>query len=251
MISPRIGNPADMIRRDADRFAVMARARETAAERPLIIDPFAALFTAAADGGADLAPGCRRAVTDFVAARTKWFDEFFLTAGSAGVTQVVLLAPGSDTRAWRLPWLSDTVIYEVDDPDDLHDKGSVLATAGAQPAAKYVPVPADLSGDWPRELTAAGFDHGEPTAWAAEGLLPTLSPDAAQHLFDRIALYSARGSRVAVDAVRSFDAAGWLCDRCWETTGIDAAELLHRYHRDPVVDDVALAETVFVSARLL
>jgi hypothetical protein len=46
---------------------------------------------------------------DVAKVRTKFYDEFFLDATSAGVTQVVILASGLDSRAYRLPWPTGTV----------------------------------------------------------------------------------------------------------------------------------------------
>ena len=49
-------------------------------------------------------------------------------------------------------------------------------------------------------MREAGFDAREPTAWAAEGLLPYLPADAQDLLFERIHLHSARDSRIAVES---------------------------------------------------
>ena len=46
----------------------------------------------------------------------------------------------------------------------------------------------------------AGFDPAEPTAWAAEGLLPYLPADGQDLLFERINELSARGSRIGVES---------------------------------------------------
>jgi methyltransferase (TIGR00027 family) len=64
---------------------------------------------------------------------------------------------------------------------------------------RYVTVPIDLRQDWPKALRDAGFDPSEPTAWAAEGLLPYLPAEAQDTLFERIHLHSARDSRIAVE----------------------------------------------------
>ncbi len=213
MISLLTGNTRPMVRREGDSWGIadgvgrtalgvaMARAWESSAAQPLFIDPYAQLFVDAAGGvGPDPTPERKASITNYAAARTKWFDEFFIAAGSAGITQVVILAAGLDARAWRLPWLSDTVIYEVDQPKVLAFKAHTLESAGAQPAVRHVPVAVDLRDDWPHALAAAGFDHAEPTAWSLEGLLPYLPADAQDRLFEQIALYSARGSRVAVEA---------------------------------------------------
>lgn len=181
--------------------AAMARAWESSAAQPLFIDPYAQLFVDAAGGaGPEPAPQHKASITNYAASRTKWFDEFFIAAGSAGITQVVILAAGLDARPWRLPWLSDTVVYEVDRPKVLEFKAQTLESVGAQPAVRLVPVAVDLPGDWAHALTAAGFDHAEPTAWSLEGLLPYLPADGQDRPFEQIALYSARGSRVAAEA---------------------------------------------------
>ncbi|PRC50633.1 SAM-dependent methyltransferase, partial [Mycobacterium sp. ITM-2017-0098] len=93
----------------------------------------------------------------------------------------------------------------------------ILAESDAAAAARYVPVPVALGDDWPKALTANGFDHTEPTAWAAEGLLPFLTDEAQEALFEGIELYSARGSRIAVEARADAhsDLSCWLCTRHW------------------------------------
>ena len=136
----------------------------------------------------------------YAASRTKWFDEFFIAAGAAGVLQAVILAAGLDARAWRLPWVSDTIVYEIDQPRVLAFKSETLRAHDARPAARYVAVPVDLRQDWPKALRDAGFDPAEPTAWSAEGLLPYLPGDAQDLLFERIQDLCAPGSRIAVEA---------------------------------------------------
>lgn len=235
----------------------MARAQEDSSDRPLFTDPFAHLF---ADAAGDIAPRLssrqRGSATAYAATRTKWFDEYFLAASAAGLAQVVMIAAELDTRAWRLPWLPDTVVYEVDRPKLLQFKTATLKASGAQPNTTYVPVPADLHGDWPRALSAAGFDPAEPTAWSVEGLLPCISAAAQDRLLERIGLYSARGSRIAIEAGRppeGADVAAWLCAQRWEVTSLHAAELFGRYHREPGPDDgdEQIGANIFVEGRLL
>ncbi len=52
--------------------------------------------------------------------RTRYFDDFLqrITQEQA-IAQVVLLAAGLDTRAFRLPWPSGTTMFELDQPDVL------------------------------------------------------------------------------------------------------------------------------------
>ncbi|MFY1599773.1 SAM-dependent methyltransferase, partial [Micromonospora sp. WMMD737] len=124
-----------------------ARAWESATERPLFTDPYARIFVdAAGQPDSDADPAQCSTIANFTAARTKWFDDFFLASSAAGLSQVVILAAGLDARAWRLPWLCDTVIYELDQPKVLAFKTATLSTSGARPAAGYVPVAVDLGG---------------------------------------------------------------------------------------------------------
>lgn len=183
----------------------MARAEETANECPLFTDPYAQLFLdAATERGWQQPPSYMieriRAISAYAASRTKWFDEFFIAAGASGVEQSVILAAGLDSRAWRLPWVDSSVVYEIDQPKVLAFKAQTLADHDARPAARYVAVPVDLRQDWPKALRDAGFDPSAPTAWAAEGLLPYLPADAQDLLFERIHVHSARDSRIAVES---------------------------------------------------
>jgi methyltransferase (TIGR00027 family) len=197
-----------------------ARAAETESENPLISDPFARVFLNAAGDGMwnwfaapdlpaeieeaepDLKPRMQGMV-DYMAARTSYFDQFFLDATRAGVHQVVILAAGLDSRAWRLPWPDGpdgTTVYELDQPRVLEFKSSTLRDNGAQPTCNLVHVPVDLRHDWPAALRQAGFDASAPSAWSAEGLLPFLPAVAQDLLFERVHELSARGSRIAVEA---------------------------------------------------
>ncbi len=136
-----------------------------------------------------------------MAVRTKYFDDYLLTAVGAGLRQVVILASGLDSRAYRLDWPSDTVVYEIDQPRVIEFKTRTLADLGAQPTATRRTVAIDLRADWPAALQAAGLDLGEPTAWLAEGLLIYLPSDAQDRLFDNITALSAPGSAIATEYV--------------------------------------------------
>lgn len=167
-----------------------ARAAETESENPLIEDPFARVFVDAAGDGMwsmfanpallagapeiESQVGARvRQMIDFMATRTAFFDEFFLGAADAGVRQVVILASGLDSRAWRLPWPDGTVVYELDQPRVLEFKSATLRQHGARPTAQLMNIPIDLRQDWPAALLDSGFDASKPTAWSAEGWCAT------------------------------------------------------------------------------
>jgi len=191
-----------------------ARAAETESENPLIRDPFARVFLDAVGDGmwslyadprllaqaSEIDPQVQaraQMLVDFMATRTAFFDEYFLSAADSGVRQVVILAAGLDARAWRLPWPDGTVVYELDQPKVLEFKTATLERHGATPTAQLINVPIDLRQDWPQALQEAGFDPQQPSAWSAEGLVRYLPAQAQDLLFERIDALSAPGSWLA------------------------------------------------------
>ena len=203
-----------------------ARAMATRDDRPLINDPFAEplvravgvdLLTRLATGdlqpaelndvqdGATGSSGAMSRMADNMAVRTKYFDEFFLDATKAGIKQVVILASGLDSRAYRLPWPAATVVYEIDQPQVIEFKSGTLAELGAEPTADRRAVAIDLRDDWPAALRAAGFDSAQPTAWSAEGLLGYLPPEAQDRLLDTITELSVPGSRLATESATNLE----------------------------------------------
>jgi methyltransferase (TIGR00027 family) len=200
-----------------------ARAMASKADKPLIDDPFAEplvravgvdFFTRLVTG--ELRPedldsdsqsvGMQR-MTDNMAVRTKFFDDFFVNATNSGLRQAVILAAGLDSRAYRLAWPAGTTVYEIDQPDVIEFKSRTLAELGAEPTATRRTVAMDLRYDWPSALVEEGFDPNQPTAWSAEGLLGYLPPDAQDRLLDTITELSAPGSRVAMESVPNIDPA--------------------------------------------
>lgn len=138
---------------------------------------------------------------EHMAVRTRFYDDFFLNAVRGDIRQVVILASGLDTRAYRLSWPAGTVVYEVDMPEVLEFKARTLAGLSVEPATDHRAVPIDLRDDWPAALCNAGFDPSAPTAWSAEGLLVYLPADAQDVLFDRLTVLSATGSQLACEYV--------------------------------------------------
>lgn len=268
-----------------------ARAIASAAPEPVINDRFAAplvravgvdFFTKLADGElteSDLGDDPQMNIVRFadgMAARTRFFDEFFEQATASGVRQAVILAAGLDARAYRLDWPAGTVVFEIDQPDVIEFKTRTLADLGAAPTAERRTVAVDLRDDWVSALRAAGFDPSAPTAWIAEGLFGYLPSEAQDRLLDLITENSAAGSRVAAEAVPGIsdtdhdavrermksvtdkwaehgfdldfselvylgdrtDAAAHLDGLGWDTSAVSSNELLARYGL-PVLDEEA------------
>jgi methyltransferase (TIGR00027 family) len=149
----------------------------------------------------DAAWGMQR-MTDLLAARTQYIDAFFREAEAekrGAIRQVVILASGLDARGYRLPWAPGTTMFEIDQPQVIEFKTATIGALGAEPTAEVRAVAIDLRHDWPSALRDAGFDTGRPAAWAAEGLLGFLPPDAQDRLLDNITALSADGSRLVAE----------------------------------------------------
>jgi methyltransferase (TIGR00027 family) len=182
-----------------------ARAREH--ERPdrLFSDPYAAAL--AGEEGAGLLADMERASGDthsnpYLSIRVRFFDDLLLAAvSSAGVRQVVLLAAGMDTRAFRLPWPAGTEVYELDRPDVLASKDPILESMGAVSHCTRHRLDVDLARPWGQALQEAGFDRHTPSIWLAEGLLQYLDDAAARQVMSQAAQLAAPGSVLGANLV--------------------------------------------------
>jgi methyltransferase (TIGR00027 family) len=203
-----------------------ARWSASRADTPLIKDPFAEPLVRAVGVDFFIRWGCgqltfadldrnaddpwnTRRLTDYVVARTGYFDSFFLDATAAGIRQAVILASGLDARSYRLAWPAEMVVFEIDQPEVIAFKFATLRTLGALPACEIRTVPTDLRFDWVNALLRSGFDVTQPTAWIAEGLLNFLPPDAQDRLLTSITAVSATGSRLAAETLVGPMTSGW------------------------------------------
>lgn len=181
---------------------------------------------AAADVDEPDAPWGMQRMTDMMAARTRYIDAFFAEAGAAGIDQVVILASGLDARAYRLPWAPGTRVFEIDQPQVLEFKAATIAELGAEPTAEVRDVPIDLRHDWPSALRQAGFDTGRPAAWAAEGLVGFLPPEAQDRLLDNVTALSADGSQLVAEIFANTGISGDALNAAsekWRRNGLDIA----------------------------
>ena len=257
----------------------VARVRAEESRRPdrLFDDPYAEAFLAAVPGagdgrqGASAEPGPLAAFLRLhTVIRTRFYDDYLLGACADGLRQVVLLAAGLDTRAFRLTWPDGVRLFELDLPQVLEFKRRVLAGRGAEPRCERTTVAADLREEWPGRLTGAGFRPVEPTAWLVEGLVVYLNADEAAGVLAGIGELSAPGSRLsfersdaanlsraltgespAMERLVSLwkgglgqDPLGWLARHGWRPEAHELAAVAASYGR-PVPD---LARRGFVTA---
>ncbi|WP_432133451.1 MULTISPECIES: class I SAM-dependent methyltransferase [unclassified Streptomyces] len=181
------------------QWMAAARALESEREDALYVDPLARslaepkgfeLIDRYAGGG----------LLPFISIRTRFLDDAIrdlLADGTIG--QVVLIAAGMDTRAFRLDWPDDVDVYEVDHAPLIAEKRRRLDALGAKPAVRRHEVSADLTQEWLPSLEQAGFDRTRPTLWIAEALTFFLTEEQAAGLLRLLASASAPGSHLAFD----------------------------------------------------
>lgn len=253
------------------------RAAESARADRLFTDPFAGEFVSASGAAGAAQAAVPHGANEFMAIRTRFFDDQIRAACSAKISQIVVLAAGLDCRAFRLDWPDGMQLFELDLPEMFAFKEPVLASVGAAARCVRAVVAVDLRGQWADALTAAGFDPGAATGWLAEGLLPYLQPADGDRLLATVTELSAPGShavfdhleatasgqpvvRQASDTVRQMGAqliptvdspADWLAGHGWET-GVFRVPALGLEYGRPLPSDMDVVATnapMLISAR--
>lgn len=247
----------------------LVRAEESRRPDRLFDDPYAAAFVAAAPDAfaeheaaddAEALAALGEAFAFNATIRTRFYDDYLLSATRVGCRQVGLLAAGLDSRAFRLPWPPGVRTFEVDLPEVFAFKARVLAQHHAEPRCQRVVVAADLSQDWAARLNGANFDATAATAWLIEGLLAYLTPDQADRLLGTVGELSAPDSQLAFEQGSGLspallqraqtipsmarytslfrgglggDEVGWLERHGWRATAHDRFALAATYRRTP------------------
>jgi len=160
---------------DTARWVAVYRARESERPDAVFKDPFARAL--ALERGEQIAHAVSFADEfqwSFVA-RTYAFDRFITRLVASGVDTIVNLAAGLDTRPYRLPLPPSLQWFEVDLPEMLEHKASVLASD--TPACVLERVPVDLSNEDARRGAFARIARASTRAAViTEGLLLYLMP---------------------------------------------------------------------------
>jgi methyltransferase (TIGR00027 family) len=192
------------------RLVAAARERESKRADRLFNDPFAGAL--AGDEGRAMmamAESVPRQVgssapteNPYLSIRTRFLDDVVVNAIQSGIRQFAILAAGMDARAFRLEWPEDATVFEVERPDVLSYKETVLNSMDAKAVAKRIVVECDLRDDFRRALRSAGFLESKPTLFITEGLLPYLpNEETVLGLLTSIAGIATPGSMLALDTI--------------------------------------------------
>lgn len=167
------GNDDDAITRASLRL------RESLRPEPLFVDPYAGCFLPPniqmdmdmdvdTDTDTDMEPCLHHYCLG-----TKFIDDklLTLTKNLDGPKQVVLLTDGMDTRAYRLNWLTSTIIFDVSPERIFKTAAQKLQDVGAKIPRKclLIHVPSESS-NIHQILRDKGFSGSRPSVWAFQGL---------------------------------------------------------------------------------
>ncbi|MBD2536268.1 SAM-dependent methyltransferase [Nostoc flagelliforme FACHB-838] len=133
----------------------------------------------------------------YLAVRTRFFDDFLLSFAHVA-PQVVSLGAGMDTRAFRLNWTEGTKYYEIDYPEVLNYKDSILKDTPT--TCHRYSIAIDLTDYcWVQQLLQQGYDKSIPSVWLLEGLLYYLSDSEVHALLNTIMDLTTTGSWIGLD----------------------------------------------------
>ena len=161
-----------------------ARAAETEQDDALICDPYAAMLVAGAGTGSwdDDArregrrtsrrhrPRGRRDLPAHAqlpgGAHALLRRATSPKAAAAGIRQIVILASGLDSRAYRIDWPEGTTVFEIDQPKVLEYKAATLADNDVKPRRRCIRCRSICATTGrPRCATAASTRPSRPRGW--------------------------------------------------------------------------------------
>ena len=130
--------------------------------------------------------------------RTRYIDDALRRALAGGLEQVVILGAGFDCRAYRIPGIERTRVFEVDLPAPQHLKQERLQVAFGKLPVHVTFIPIDFNRqNLNGELAAAGFRTNARTFFVWEGVTQYITAEAVDLTFRYVARAGASGSEIA------------------------------------------------------
>jgi methyltransferase (TIGR00027 family) len=132
-----------------------------------------------------------------VAVRTRYIDDVLGRALGAGVDQVVILGAGFDSRAYRIPGIEQTRVFEVDHPATQAKKKDVVTRRFGTLPSHVTLVPIDFSmSTLDMVMRDSGYRNEARTFFICEGVTHYLSAPAVDAMFRYVARSAAAGSQM-------------------------------------------------------
>ncbi len=145
-----------------------------------------------------MAPGA----VAFIVGRERYIDDYLKARLSEGLDQVVILGAGFDTRAYRIPGIEQTRVFEIDQPATQAVKLERLKKVIVPLPAHVTFVPADLNTQQLGEvLRSGGYDEQGKTLFIWQGVTYFLNPEGVDGTLAFIAEHSGPDTAVIFDYV--------------------------------------------------
>lgn len=162
-------------------------------------------------------------------ARTRLIDDYLLSAKRDGIDQVLILGAGFDSRAYRLPHLSDCLVVEVDHPATQAHKKDVLSKNLKEIPDHVQFVAADLvTQDLRKVLDKSNLDKNNPAFILWEGVTHYLGEAAVTATLRILSDAMSPGSRLAITYLH-----GGLLDKTSHFHGAQASAQQVASHKEP------------------
>lgn len=137
---------------------------------------------------------------EFITARERYIDDMLAARLREGLEQIVILGAGFDTRAYRIPGIEQTRVFEIDHPATQAAKRRRLARVLPGEPAHVTFIALDFNtqnlGDRLRE---SGYDERGTTLFIWQGVTVYLAATAVDSTLACIAGHSAPGSTLVFD----------------------------------------------------
>ncbi len=135
--------------------------------------------------------------------RTRYIDDVLRNMLGEGIDQIVNLGVGFDTRAYRIPGIEQSCVFEVDQPALLAWKQRRLEQIlGALPS-HVVFVPIDLNRqEFGDAIETAGFRRDAKNLFILEGVTQYITAETRDAIFKYVSCASAPGSQIVFTYIR-------------------------------------------------
>jgi methyltransferase (TIGR00027 family) len=133
-----------------------------------------------------------------IVSRTRYIDDRVIKSIDDGMTQLVIMGAGYDTRAHRIRQVKQKMrVFEIDHPDTQRLKIKRIDQLFNGKSDHVVYVPVDFERQTIRErLAECGYDSSQKTLFIWEGVTMYISPDAVDETLAFVAGHSAEGSGI-------------------------------------------------------
>jgi methyltransferase (TIGR00027 family) len=246
-----VGEPTPVADETAVRVALWRAMHVQVDPPPHVFNDEIGLQLAAPDDGwrrrPDMHPQGTSGFRAAIVARARFIEDLVAEQEGKGVGQYVVLGAGLDTFAQRRPEIASRLrMFEVDQPGPQAWKRQRLMELGfgVPDWLRLVPVDFEAGGSWWEQLTAAGFDPGQPAVVVSTGVTMYLTKEANEATMRQIASLSP-----ASTLAMTFLLPGELLDET-DRLGLQAAEKGARAAGTPFISFYTPDELLAVAKRV-